>query len=112
MKKKESPKINPNIYTNDRGFAAILQLRPNNLLLEMFVKDEIMRRKNAFITKEVSTKNGLDIYLTDKRFAVQVAKKLKKNFGGTIKQSPSLFTRDRQTSKLVYRLTVCFRLNS
>jgi len=98
------------IYTNDRYYEAILQLRPNNLLLLLFVKDQLIRKKNVFISKEVKTKTGIDLYLTDKQFAKEVAKRLKQNFNGTVKTSASLFKTDRQTSRLVYRLTVCFRL--
>ena len=99
-----------NIYTKDRYYEAILQLRPNNTLLYLFVKDQLARRKNVFISKEIIAKHGIDLYLTDKKFAREIAKKLKQNFNGTIKTSAALYTRDRQTSKLVYRLTVCFRL--
>ena len=99
-----------NVYTKDRYYEAILQLRPNNILLYLFVKDGLARKKNVFISKEVMAKHGVDLYLTDKRFAREIAKKLKQNFGGIIKTSAALYTRDRQTSKLVYRLTVCFRL--
>ena len=102
--------MNENVYTKDRYYEAILQLRPNNPLLVLFVKDQLARRKNVFISKEISTKYGTDLYLTDKKFARDIARKLKQNFNGTIKTSAALYSRDRLTSKLVYRLTVCFRL--
>ncbi len=102
--------MNVNIKNNNRYYEAILQLRPNNLLLILFVKDQLAKRKNVFVAKEISNKYGVDLYLTDKQFAREIAKKLKQNFDGTIKTSAALYTRDRQTSKLVYRITVCFRL--
>ncbi|MBI2663525.1 hypothetical protein HYX15_03270 [Candidatus Woesearchaeota archaeon] len=99
------------IYTTDRNYQAIIQIRPKNMEVYDFVINLIRERKNCFINKEEELKTGIDIYINDKTFAVAVGKKLKSRFGGTVKLSRKLHSRDRQTSKALYRVTVCFRLN-
>ena len=42
---------------------------------------------------------------------MKLGKKLKGKFSGEFKKSAKLFTRNRQTSKEVYRLTILFRLS-
>tara|TARA_Y100000310_G_scaffold159627_1_gene159268 strand:- start:30100 stop:30414 length:315 start_codon:yes stop_codon:yes gene_type:complete len=100
------------IYTHERNFQAIIQLRPKNKETYDFVLDLIQHRKNCLINKEVLQKTGIDIYINDKSYAMSIGKKLKKKFKGTITLSRKLFSRDRVTSKAVYRVTVCFRLNN
>lgn len=99
------------IYTNDQGFAGILQLRPANKKLLDFVYNELKKRGNVFITKEVELKTGVDLYLTSSVFTKALGQMLKKKFGGSVKLSRSLFGYDKVKSKKVYRLTVCFRLD-
>ncbi len=98
------------IYTKDQYFEAILQLRPENKKVLEFVKNQLQNSKTK-ISKEVKEKYGLDLYLTSQRFAIALGRKLKRRFKeGEIKISRSLHTRDKLTSKLVYRVTVLFRL--
>ena len=92
-------------------YEAILQLRPFSEELINFVIKRIEERKNVFITKEVPLKTGIDLYLTDQRFARSLGKKLKKSFKGKLILSRKLHTRDRQSSKNIYRVTICFRLD-
>ena len=63
-----------------------------------------------FITKKEKVRNGIDFYVTSKRYLQNLGKKLQNCFGGELKVSSRLFTRDRQTSKDVYRVNVLFRL--
>jgi len=98
------------IYTNSRYYEGILQIRPNNKMVLNYVKIEIEKAGNVFISKEVYKKFGTDLYLTNKFFLMQLARRLKNKFHGTIKRSRSLYKTHRITSKLVYRTTVCFRL--
>ena len=92
-------------------FQAIIQLRPNDEKLLNFVLAQIEERKNVFIAKQVQLKTGIDLYLTDQRFARALGQKLKRSFKGKLILSRQLHTRDTQRSKDVYRVTVCFRLN-
>ena len=98
------------IYTNMRNFQGKLQLRPFKEEIYKFVLKQVKHRSDCFITKEVQQKSGLDIYLTSNHFLMALGKRLKKSFKGTIKLSRTLHTRDKQTSKPLYRVTVCFRL--
>ena len=70
-----------------------------------------VREGDVFITKEVSLKTGVDLYLTSSSFAKSIGERLKRKFRGKITLSRSLYGYNREKSKEVYRLTVCFRLN-
>ena len=92
-------------------FEAILQLRPFDEKIMQFILNRVEeRKKNVFISKIVNLKTGVDIYLSDNSFTLGLGKKLKKVFKGKLILSRKLHTRDRQTSKDLYRVTVCFRL--
>ncbi|MBU1245997.1 MAG: 60S ribosomal export protein NMD3 [Nanoarchaeota archaeon] len=90
-------------------YEAILQLRPINKTLIEFALQQI-KNSDCNIVKEEELKTGINLYLSSKRFAVTLTKRLKKKFNGTVKVTKTLHTRDRQTSKNVYRITICFRL--
>ena len=90
-------------------YQSILQLRPCKEEVINFVINQI-KKNNIQIGKKVELKEGLDLYLSSNKFTLALGKKLKKSFKGSLKISKKLFTRDRLTSKKVYRITVCFRL--
>lgn len=90
-------------------YEAILQLRPTDKRLIEFTLQQI-KNSDCNIVKEEKLKTGINLYLSSKSFAVTLTKRLKKKFNGTIKVTKTLHTRDRQTSKNVYRITICFRL--
>lgn len=98
------------IYAKDQYYEAILQIRPKNKGVLDFVKELIDKRNDTFISKEKENKYGYDLYLTSQKFAQIIGRKLKKAFKGELKISRKLYGRSRQTSRIVYRLTVCFRL--
>ena len=90
-------------------YEAILQLRPLDKKLIDFALQQI-EKSDCEIAKQEELKTGINLYLSSKKFAAILSKRLKKKFDGTIKVTRTLHTRDRQTSKNVYRITVCFRL--
>ena len=95
----------------DQYFEATLQLRnPTEEVLNM-VHNAIDKRKNTWIAKEVKVKNGYDIYISSQRFTRVLGKRLKKAFKGKVVESRKLFSLNRQTSRLVYRGTVLFRMD-
>ena len=98
------------IYTNAQNYQGILQLRPNNNEVLNYVYDKIEKSGNVFITKEINKKFGIDLYLTNKFFLIQLSRKLKNKFHGKITRSRSLYGRTRHGSRLVYRTTICFKL--
>ncbi len=91
-------------------YQSILQLRPANDELINFVESQVEKEKNVWISKKLITRNGVDYYLSSYKFARALGKKLKKSFRGELIESKKLFGRERQSSKLRYRGTVCFRL--
>ena len=95
---------------NPSYYEAILQLRPADEKVKKFVLDKIAEKKRVFISKEVKLKTGVDLYISDQRFTQSLGKKLKKIFKGKLIKSRKIHTVDRQTSKMVYKVTVCFRL--
>lgn len=106
--------LNPaDIYTKDRNWQAKIQLRPEDYedleALDNFIKEMIAKRHDCFITKEEEVKTGIDYYLNNQKYAQIIMTQLKKKFGGKITLSRQLFSQNRQTSKSVYRLTLCYR---
>jgi NMD protein affecting ribosome stability and mRNA decay len=91
-------------------YEGILQLRnPNNEVIK-FIKNKIRKKEGIFITKEKKVNNGIDFYLPSQKYLQIIGKKLKKNFCGELKISSKLHTKNRLTSKNVYRVNVLFRL--
>ncbi|MFH1400443.1 MAG: NMD3-related protein [Nanoarchaeota archaeon] len=96
-------------------FQGILQLRCDNQDILLSVLDFIGNRlkdSKAFIAKIEEHKAGIDLYVSDNHYFLGLTKKLQNHFGGTITQSPQIFTRDKMTSKDVYRVNTLIRLPS
>ena len=91
-------------------YEAIIQLRPKDEEVLHFIIDEVEKRKEVFISEVKPCKTGYDIYVSSQKFARALGKKLKDRFKGVLKITKTLFSRDRQTSKTLYRATVLFRL--
>lgn len=91
-------------------YEGILQLRNLNKEVVEFIKNQIKKRADVFITKEKKVNNGIDFYITSQRYLQTLGKKLKKHFSGELKISSRLHTKNRQTSKNIYRVNVLFRL--
>ncbi len=89
-------------------YTAKLQLRnpPEGVIEEIKKYLEGKEKKGIAINKIEETPRGPDLYLTHKTAAQQLGEKLIRKFGGTKKESEQLFSRDRQTSKELYRLNV------
>lgn len=100
---------------HDQYFQGILQLRNpitrgSDTKSHLKEVEEFIERNHTEISKKVKVRNGFDYYMKSNKFQRSLAKKLIKRFGGIVKESPKLFTRNNQTSKEVYRLNVLFRL--
>lgn len=95
-------------------FEGILQLRNSTASVLAFLKKEMqsVERKGVFITKTVSTKDGVDLYFTDKNHMKLIGQHIAHRFGGTISLNAQLFSRNKQTSKDIYRLNVLVTLPS
>jgi NMD protein affecting ribosome stability and mRNA decay len=91
-------------------YEGILQLRnPSKEVIER-IKGLIQKRKDVYIAKEEKVKGGIDFYISDWKYLIDIGNKLQKRFGGEIKTSRKLWGVNRQTSRKVYRVVVLLRL--
>ena len=88
-------------------FEGTLQLRNVNDEIIDFIKD-YLKNNNVFISKESKQPKGYDITVSDKKKIQNFGSMLQKKYGGILKISPRLHTRNKQTSKDVYRVNVYF----
>ena len=106
------PKLvyNP-INMHEKYYEAVIQLRNPSEELINFINNQLRKNPDAFISTIVPHKDGFDIYISSQRFARNLGNKMKKAFKyGELKLSKKIVTRDRQTSKDLYRATVFFKL--
>lgn len=89
-------------------FQGILQLRDVNDEILSFVHNQIKKRSDVAVTRTVKFPNGVDLYITSQKFIRILGKKLKESFGGELKTSSKLHTKNRQ-GKDLYRVNVLFR---
>jgi len=101
------------LFTSNRGYQAILQLRPCDEEVVEYVMNELKSRGNVFITKVVELKKdmGIDLYLTSQNFANSLSNTLKRRFNGEIKITRTLYSVSKENTKKIYRLTVLFRFS-
>jgi len=92
---------------NLQYFEGVLQLRNPSKEIIKFVKNQV-DKSGEFISKEVKVKNGYDYYISSQKFLQNLGKKITKSFKGELKISYRLYSRDRQTSKNIYRINVFF----
>ena len=90
-------------------YQGILQLRDVNEEILSFVSNQIKKRDDIFITKRVRFPNGFDLYINSQKFIRILGKKLKDSFGGELKISSKLHTKNKQGREL-YRVNVLFKL--
>jgi nonsense-mediated mRNA decay protein 3 len=97
-------------------FEAILQIRsPNFDVLDKSVnflqkRVENLRHKGMFINRTERLDDGYDLYVTSRKIAMTLGKELQEQYGGEFRASPQLFSRNKQTSKNIYRVNVLVRL--
>ena len=91
-------------------YEGILQLRNPSKEVINRIKNLIDKRKNVYIAKEEKVKGGIDFYISDWKYLIDIGNKLKKRFGGEVKTSRKLWGINRQTSRKVYRVILLLRL--
>src|SRR3989344_5948602 len=89
-------------------FQGILQLRDVNDEILSFVYNQIKKRSDVAVTRTVKFPNGVDLYITSQKFIRILGKKLKESFGGELKTSSKLHTKNRQ-GKDLYRVNVLYK---
>lgn len=96
-------------FARSNYYQGILQLRDVNDEILDFVGNQIKKRNDVAVTRTVKYANGVDLYLTSQRFIKALGKKLRESFGGQLKISSKLHTKNRQGREL-YRVNALFRL--
>jgi NMD protein affecting ribosome stability and mRNA decay len=93
-------------------FEGVFQLRNPNLEVERFVNNKVEKTEKfrMWINKELKVKNGIDYYYVNKEFFTKLAYNAQARFGGEVKISNKLFSRDRLTSKNIYRTNILLRI--
>lgn len=96
-------------------FEAILQLRNPYGDVEDMMHYVIQHTKEKyqegiFISKKKKVTNGFDLYMSSNSFAVEIGRELYHAFGGELKISKKTFSQHKLTSKILYRVTVLFRM--
>ncbi len=92
-------------------YEGILQLRNPNEEVINFIRNQFKNNSKIWVAKEEKLKTGIDYYISSNKFLLKLGKRLKKSFKGELKLSRRLHTKNRITSKNVYRVTVCFILD-
>lgn len=88
----------------------VIQVRPKNKEAVNFIRDQVKKRPDVKISKELFFKYGTDIYLTSQKVTRDIGRKLKNCFDGELKITKKIHGRDRLRSKNIYRATVLFRV--
>ena len=93
-------------------FEAILQIRPLSHEVLNFALNELEKQKDKgiYMNKKEETAHGINLYLTNQTYAKVLARKIADQFGGNVSKNEKLFSRNRQTSKDVFRLSILVQL--
>jgi len=95
------------VHTN--YFEGILQLRNVDDEVIEFAIREINKIETSYISQVKKVRNGYDVYLSPQKLLRSLGNKLQNRFGGQLLVSTKLHTRNRMTSKEVYRVNMLFR---
>ena len=91
-------------------FEGVLQIRGGSQELLSWIHDRIKTDGKARVAKEKKVTNGVDVYLSDQHYLQNLGRQLKRKFTGILKTSKRLHTVHKMTSKLLYRVTVLFKV--
>lgn len=93
-------------------FEGELQLRSATPELVAFVKNDLaeQERNGVHIAKEKIKGDYADFKLTSSKYLRALGKKIRARFNGELTETSRLFSRNKQTSKDIYRTTVLFKL--
>lgn len=92
-------------------FEGTVQLRNVSSKVISFAR-RFVEKHDAYIAKEVHHKNGVDLLVSSQKVMQKLGKELQFVFGGQLTITRKLFSKNKVTSKNIYRLTVLFRQRS
>jgi len=99
------------IHSKAGRYQGILQLRNPTTELIRWVYDQVEKDKKAEITYIHPVHGGVDMYFSSQRYLRAIGKRLQQIYSGELKSTRKLFTLNVTSGKLVYRVTVLFRLS-
>jgi len=91
-------------------FEGVLQLRNPTYEAEHFIQARVQKEYGVSINNTELVKNGVDFYITSGKYLRTLAKQIHQRFGGEVKLSPQIYSKDRQTAKEIYRIMALCRL--
>jgi nonsense-mediated mRNA decay protein 3 len=97
-------------------FESIFQIRSSSLdILEEAVtylqhRVDAFKQRGMFINKVERLDDGFDLFMTNNKVSQNLARELQDRFGGEVKISPRLFSKNHQTSKNIYRMNILVQL--
>lgn len=76
------------------------------------VRNEIAKHavRGVYCTKEDAVGNGIDFQITSQKHVQTIGRRLHETLGGTLKINSRIFSRNKQTSKDVFRVNVLLEL--
>lgn len=107
---------------NSGYYEAVIQLRAENRELtpeEVSLADDIayetlnklfQKSRMAYLAQRAELKEGIDYYIGSQKAARKLVSALRKELGGTTKESPRLISQDKSTGKGLYRTWISIRL--
>lgn len=107
---------------NSGYYEAVIQLRADNRELteeEINLADNIgyetlnklfQKSRMAYLAQRAELKEGIDYYIGSQKAARKLVSALRKQLGGTTKESPRLISQDKSTGKGLYRTWISIRL--
>jgi len=111
MQLKSSAKQSPALK-NPQYFEGVLQLRNLNEEVIRYIDSQLRKEPVIRIAKEIPQPGGVDLWLSSNKFLLKLAKGLNETFQGELKITSRLHTKNRLTSRNVYRMSVYFKLAS
>jgi len=90
-------------------FEGVLQLRDTTDEVLDWVYKEIERAGRTQIAMSKEVRGGVDLYLSSQHYMQSLGRQLQQRFGGILKITGRLYTKDKMTSRDVYRMTVLFK---
>jgi len=93
-------------------FEGVLQARNMTPEAMEFIRNEIAAHKKdgVHLTKETKVGNDADFKLSSAKFIRALGKQLVQKFNGELTETSRLFSRDRQTSKDIHRISALFKM--
>lgn len=92
-------------------FEGVLQLRDPRKEIKQYIRKIFSdaKRPDVWISKEEKVRGGIDFYVSSQKFLRGLGHKIQDKFGGEIKNSRKIHTRDKQSGKDLYRAFLLFR---